>query len=372
MPPVAVTAAYNRSEFMRDCSEYTQVDMQSNPPKLLLQALSGRRTSVPPIWLMRQAGRYLPEYRAVRSRAKDFLELCYTPELAAEVTMQPIRRFGFDAAILFADILLIPHALGSDLCFEDGHGPRLSPITCERDMRAFRDPADIHETLQPVYEAIGIVTKELPRETALIGFAGAPWTVATYMIAGKGVPNQTPALRFMEDQPSAFKALIALLEEATISYLLAQIRAGAEVIKIFDSWAGSLPDKDFNRFAVEPAKRIIHALNSQHPDVPVIAFPRGAGKRYVEFTRLTEASCIALDDSVEPEWAATQIQKRRCVQGNLAPRHLVCGGRMLVDETRKIVEAFSGGPHVFNLGHGITPDAHPKNVEVLINTIRNP
>lgn len=346
--------------------------MQSNPSKPLLQALSGLRPPVPPIWLMRQAGRYLPEYRAVRSKAKDFLGLCYTPELAAEVTMQPIRRFGFDAAILFADILLIPHALGSDLCFEDGHGPRLSPIRCEQDIQAFRNPADIHETLRPVYETVGIVAQELPRETALIGFAGAPWTVATYMIAGKGVPNQTPALRFMEAQPSAFKSLLALLEEATIAYLLAQIKAGAEVIKIFDSWAGSLPDKDFNRVAVEPAKRIIKALNSQHPEVPVIAFPRGAGKKYVEFTRMTDANCIALDDSVEPDWAATQIQKERCVQGNLAPRHLVSGGKKLIDETRRIVGAFSGGPHVFNLGHGVTPDAHPENVEVLMKTIRNP
>ena len=357
---------------MRNCVEHIQVDMQSNPPKPLLQVLSGRRTSVPPIWLMRQAGRYLPEYRAVRSRAKDFLELCYTPELAAEVTMQPIRRFGFDAAILFADILLIPHALGSDLWFEDGLGPRLSPIKCEQDMRAFRDPADIHETLQPVYETIGLVAAELPRETALIGFAGAPWTVATYMIAGKGVPNQGPALRFMEDHPSAFETLISLLEKATIAYLLAQIKAGAEVIKIFDSWAGALPEKDFNRVAVDPARRIIRALNSQHPEVPVIAFPRGAGKKYLEFTKLTEASCIALDDSVEPKWAAKQIQLMRCVQGNLAPRHLVCGGQELIDETTRIVGAFSGGPHVFNLGHGITPDAHPKNVEVLIDTIRSP
>ena len=345
--------------------------MQSNPPKPLLQALSGRRTPVPPIWLMRQAGRYLPEYRAVRSRAKDFLELCYTPELAAEVTMQPIKRFGFDGAILFADILLIPHALGSDLWFEDGHGPRLSPIKCEQDVRALRDPEEIHETLRPVYETVGIVAQELPCETALIGFAGAPWTVATYMIAGKGVPNQKPALRFMEDQPSAFETLVKLLEEATIAYLLAQIKAGAEVIKIFDSWAGSLPNKDFNRVAIQPAGRIIRALKMQHPEIPVIAFPRGAGKKYVEFVRLTEANCIALDDSIEPEWAAAQIQRERCVQGNLAPQHLVTGGQKLVDETNKIVEAFSNGPHVFNLGHGITPDARPENVGLLVEKIRN-
>ena len=320
---------------------------------------------------MRQAGRYLPEYRAVRSKAKDFLELCYTPELAAEVTIQPIRRFGFDGAIIFADILLIPHALGSDLWFEYGHGPRLSPIKREQDVRALRDPAEIHGTLQPVYETIGIVAEELSCDTALIGFAGGPWTVATYMIAGKGVPNQGPALRFMEDQPSAFENLIKLLEEATINYLLAQIKAGAEVIKIFDSWAGSLPDKDFKRVAIEPVKRIIRALNIRHPEVPVIAFPRGAGKKYVEYTRLTKASCIALDDSIEPGWAAAQIQTERCVQGNLAPRHLVTGGQKLVDQTNRIAEAFSNGPHVFNLGHGITPDACPENVERLVEIIRS-
>jgi uroporphyrinogen decarboxylase len=338
--------------------------------KLLLRALAGETLPTPPIWMMRQAGRYLPEYRATRARAGDFLKLCYDPELAAEVTLQPIRRFGFDAAILFADILLLPQALGADLWFEAGEGPRLSTITGSEGLRALKGRDDIHAHLAPVYETVRILARDLPRETALIGFAGAPWTVATYMIAGRGTPDQGPAHALKAADRATFSALIDLLTEATIEYLSAQVAAGVEVVKLFDSWAGSLKGQDFDDFALAPTARIIAALKARHPGLPVIAFPREAGPRYVGFARATGADCVALDNSVSAEWAAANVQKDGCVQGNLDPRHMVTGGQGLVDETRRIVRAFAGGPHIFNLGHGITPDANPDNVALMIETVR--
>lgn len=340
------------------------------PTKTLLRALAGERLPTPPIWMMRQAGRYLPEYRATRAQAGDFLSLCYTPDLAAEVTLQPIRRFGFDAAILFADILLIPQALGMDLWFVTGEGPRLSTVTTPAELAALKPAEAVHETLAPVYETLRILSRELPRETTLIGFAGAPWTVATYMVAGRGGLQQAPAHALKDQDRATFQGIIDLVTEATITYLSAQIEAGAEVVKLFDSWAGSLRGQDFDDFALEPARRIIAALKDRHPDIPVIAFPREAGERYVGFARATGADCVALDNSVAAEWAAEQVQKDGCVQGNLAPGHMVTGGQALVDETRRIVAAFSNGPHIFNLGHGITPDADPDNVALMIETVR--
>ncbi len=339
--------------------------------KKLLRALAGERAGVPPVWMMRQAGRHLPEYRETRARAGDFLALCYTPELAAEVTLQPIRRYGLDAAILFADILLVPDALGLEVRFVEGCGPRLSTVTTRADLEALARPDAIHGNLAPVYDTLRIVSRELPTETALIGFAGAPWTVATYVIAGKGTPAQGPAHALKAERPALFKALIERLTDATITYLSAQIEAGAEVVKLFDSWAGSLAGEDFDRYAVEPARRIVAALKSRHPDTPVIAFPREAGKRYEGFARRTGADCVALDTSVDPVWAARHVQRDGPVQGNLAPRHLVSGGDDLVRETRAILEAFRAGPHVFNLGHGITPDADPDNVLLMMDTIRS-
>lgn len=338
--------------------------------KKLMRALAGEVQKVPPVWMMRQAGRYLPEYRATRAKAGDFLSLCYTPDLAAEVTLQPIRRYGFDAAILFADILLVPQALGADLWFVTGEGPRLSTITGAEDLARLKPADAIHERLAPVYETVRILTGELPAETALIGFAGAPWTVATYMIAGRGTPDQGPAHALRQSDPATFEALMDLLTEATIAYLLAQIEAGAEVVKIFDSWAGSLKGEAFARYALEPATRIIAALKAAHPEVSVIAFPREAGEGYIGFARATGADCVAIDNSVSAAWAAEHVQKDGCVQGNLAPGHMVTGGQALIDETRRIVEAFSHGPHIFNLGHGITPDADPKNVHVMLQAIR--
>ncbi|RME17912.1 MAG: uroporphyrinogen decarboxylase [Alphaproteobacteria bacterium] len=338
--------------------------------KLLLRALAGETLPVPPIWMMRQAGRYLPEYRATRAKAGDFLSLCYTPELAAEVTLQPIRRFGFDAAILFADILLVPQALGAELWFEAGEGPRLSTIRSRADLEALKPADAIHDHLAPVYETVRILSHELPRETALIGFAGAPWTVATYMIAGRGTPDQGPAHALMAENRPLFEALLDRITEATIEYLSQQVEAGAECVKLFDSWAGSLKGDDFTRYAVAPTKRIISELKARHPGLPVIAFPREAGEAYIGFAKATGADCVALDNSVSPEWAAQNVQKDGCVQGNLDPRLMVTGGEELVRETRRVVEAFRNGPHIFNLGHGITPDADPDNVQLMVDTVR--
>jgi uroporphyrinogen decarboxylase len=338
--------------------------------KTILRALRGEVQAVPPVWMMRQAGRYLPEYRATRAQAGDFLKLCYNPELAAEVTLQPIRRYGFDAAILFADILLLPQALGADLWFETGEGPRLSTIRDGAGVTALKPTEAIHDTLSPVYETVRILARELPRETTLIGFAGAPWTVATYMIAGRGTPDQGPAHALKAADRPAFDALMERLTEATVEYLSAQIIAGAEVVKLFDSWAGSLKGADFQDYAVEPARRIIAALKERHPGIPIIAFPREAGEGYVGFARATGADCVAIDNSVAADWAAQNVQRDGCVQGNLDPKHMVTGGQALVDETRRIVRAFSGGAHIFNLGHGITPEADPENVSRMLEAIR--
>ncbi|MEQ9695272.1 uroporphyrinogen decarboxylase [Shimia sp. SDUM112013] len=338
--------------------------------KKILRALAGETLETPPIWMMRQAGRYLPEYKATRAEAGDFLSLCYNSELAAEVTLQPIRRYGFDAAILFADILLLPQALGADLWFVTGEGPRLSTIETQADFEKLTGVEGIHETLNPIYETVRILRRELPSETTLIGFAGAPWTVATYMIAGRGTPDQGPAHKLKDENPALFDQVIDLITEGTIDYLSKQIEAGAEVVKLFDSWAGSLKGADFDKYALEPAKKIIAALKAKHPDTPIIAFPRGAGERYEGFANATGADCVALDDGVTPEWAAAHVQKDGCVQGNLKSSHMVTGGEELVTETRRIVEAFGKGPHIFNLGHGITPDADPENVQLMIDTVR--
>ncbi|HBZ43019.1 MAG TPA: uroporphyrinogen decarboxylase [Maritimibacter sp.] len=339
--------------------------------KLLMRALAGETLPTPPIWMMRQAGRYLPEYRATRAKAGDFLSLCYNPELAAEVTLQPIRRFGFDAAILFADILLVPQALGADLWFVTGEGPRLSTITTEADFAKLGTVDDIHDTLSPIYETVNILSQALPKETALIGFAGAPWTVATYMVAGKGTKDQGPAHMLKDENRDLFVRLIDRITDATIEYLSKQVEAGAETVKIFDSWAGSLRGQDFDDFALEPAKKIIKELKARFPDLPVIAFPREAGDRYIGFAKATGADCVAIDNSVSAEWAAKNVQVDGCVQGNLASSHMVTGGQALVDEAQAITRALRGGPHVFNLGHGITPDADPDNVARMIEAVRS-
>jgi len=338
--------------------------------KLMMRALRGDTLPVPPVWMMRQAGRYLPEYRATRAKAGDFLSLCYTPDLAAEATLQPIRRYGFDAAIVFADILLVPQALGADLWFETGEGPRLSTITGPQDLARLKPANAVHGHLAPIYETVGILAQELPRETTLMGFAGAPWTVATYMIAGRGTSDQGPAHKLMREDIATFEGLIDLLTDATVEYLLAQVAAGAECVKLFDSWAGSLKGAAFDKYALAPMQRITSALKAVHPDLPVIAFPREAGDRFAGFARATGADCVALDTAVDADWAAREVQKDGCVQGNLDPRLLLKGGQTLIDESRRIVDAFRNGPHIFNLGHGITPDADPKNVDVMLKAVR--
>ena len=338
--------------------------------KKLLRAMSGETLPTPPVWLMRQAGRYLPEYRATRAQAGDFLSLCYTPDLAAEVTLQPIHRYGFDAAILFADILLIPDALGADLWFVTGEGPRLSTITGSDGLKPLKSKDDIHDHLAPVYETVKILSRELPKETTLIGFAGAPWTVATYMIAGRGTPDQAPAHKLREEDPATFDALINLLTDATIEYLSKQVEAGAEVVKIFDSWAGSLKGEAFDRYALEPAKKITQEMKQRFPGLPVISFPREAGDKYIGFAQAVGADCLALDTSVDATWAAQHLQKDGCVQGNLDPKLMITGGDVLRQEARRIVDALKNGPHIFNLGHGITPEADPENVHVLLEEIR--
>ncbi|MEM7519489.1 MAG: uroporphyrinogen decarboxylase [Pseudomonadota bacterium] len=338
--------------------------------KTILRALAGEALPTPPIWMMRQAGRYLPEYRATRGEAGDFLSLCYNPELAAEVTFQPIRRYGFDAAILFADILLLPQALGMDLWFVTGEGPRLSTVTTPAEAAALKPAEAVHDTLSPIYETVKLLSKGLPDETTLIGFAGAPWTVATYMIAGRGTSDQGPAHMLKSEDRATFEAIIDRVTEGTILYLSEQIKAGAEVVKLFDSWAGSLQGDDFERYSLKPMQRITSKIKALHPGVPVIAFPRGAGTGYVGNHAAIGADCIALDDGVEAAWAAEHVQKDGCVQGNLKSSHMVSGGDALVSETRRIVDAFAQGPHIFNLGHGITPDADPENVRLMIDTVR--
>ena len=339
--------------------------------KLLMRALAGEILPTPPVWMMRQAGRYLPEYMATRGQAGDFLSLCYNPDLACEVTLQPIRRYGFDAAIMFADILLIPQALGADLWFVTGEGPRLSTITSQADLNKLGTVEDIQETLSPIYQTLRNLKETLPGETALIGFAGAPWTVMTYMIAGRGTPDQAPALKLIAENQPVFDALMDKVTKATIIYLKSQIEAGAEVIKLFDSWASTLKGDLFNRYCLAPTVEIFNALRSEYPDVPLIGFPRGASyENIVSYAVATGASSVAIGSEVEQDWAAKVLQPITCVQGNLDQRLLVSGGQPLIDATKQVVDAFKGGPHIFNLGHGITPDADPANVEIMLRAIR--
>ncbi|MBL4806586.1 MAG: uroporphyrinogen decarboxylase [Rhodobacteraceae bacterium] len=342
----------------------------SSKKKSLLRVLAGETLETPPVWVMRQAGRYLPEYRALRETAGGFLDLCYNPEFATEVTLQPIRRFGFDAAILFADILLIPQALGMKLWFETGEGPRLTPVTNSAEIGALKRPEDIHETLAPIYETVARLSEELPKETTLIGFAGAPWTVATYMVAGRGTPDQGPARKMMYEDPAAFSQLIDLITEATIEYLAKQVEAGAEVIKLFDSWAGALGGSSFEKYALKPAVRIATELKRRFPGLPIIGFPRGSGAGYIQFAETGCFDALAMDTSIPAEWARDELQPKIAVQGNLDPMHMITGGDMLVSETQRLLDILGNGPYIFNLGHGITPQGDPANMEKMLKVIR--
>ena len=337
--------------------------------KPLLRALRGERLRVPPVWLMRQAGRYLPEYRKIREQAESFLDLCFNPVLAAEVTLQPIRRFGFDAAILFSDILVIPHALGQRVGFETGEGPRLDALSEPDALRRLR-PALDHAALAPVYETIARVKPELPPAVALLGFCGAPWTLATYMIAGRGTADQLPARLFAYRYPQAFAELIEKLVEASSAYLIRQFEAGADAVQIFDTWAGILPDDEFGKWCVEPVARIVAKVRSRIPAAKVIAFPRGAGTRLRRYLAAVLADAIGLDWMIDVSFAREHVQTQHTIQGNLDPLALLAGGDTLDRATDAILEAFAGGPFIFNLGHGVLPDTPIANVERLVARVR--
>ncbi len=337
--------------------------------KPIIAALRGERVDPPPIWLMRQAGRYLPEYRAVREEAGGFLNLCYDPEKAAEVTLQPLRRFGFDAAILFSDILVIPHALGQNVTFEAGEGPRLDPIRDDKGLERL-SANKLHDSLGPIYETVSRVSAELPDGAALIGFAGAPWTVATYMVEGSGSRDYPNAKGWALGDPEGFQALMDLLIEATTSYLLRQIEAGVEALQLFDTWAGVLPRHAFDRFSAAPIREIARRVKDVHPDIPVIAFPRGAALYLPELARAPEIDGIGIDYATDPEWAARELQPHATVQGNFDPILLLAGGEQLERRAREIVGALSGGPHIFNLGHGILPPTPIEHVQRLVGAVR--
>lgn len=335
----------------------------------LTRTLQGNPVSPPPIWLMRQAGRYLPEYREVRSGVPSFLDLCFDPKLAAEVTLQPLRRFDLDAAIIFSDILVIPYALGQRVEFLEGEGPQLDPLTREADI-AKLDRSKAMSQMTPVFEAIEQVRSELPAHIALIGFCGAPWTVATYMVGGGSSKDQAEARTWAYRDPSSFQTLIDLLVDVSADYLLGQVKAGAGVLQIFDSWAGSLPEDEFDRWVIAPTQAIVKRVKAAAPDMPMIGFPRGCGVLAEAYARTTGVDAISCDTSLPLPWIKDTLQSRVTVQGNLDPLLLLAGGRHLEDRTRDIVAALGTGPFVFNLGHGIHPETPITHVEQLLALVK--
>lgn len=337
--------------------------------KALLRALRGEVCTPPPIWLMRQAGRYLPEYREARAQGRDFLDVCLTPDLAVEITLQPVRRFGMDGAILFSDILVVPHALGQKVWFEEGTGPRLEPLRDVQDLGRL-SKARMHETLSPVYETLRRLGQGLPGRTALIGFAGAPWTVASYMVEGGSSKDFAAAKTWAYRAPVEFQRLMDLLVEATAEYLIAQVDAGAEALQIFDSWAGVWPEDELRRWCLAPVREIVRRVKSVKPDVPVIVFPRGVGVMYRAFAEEVGAEALSLDTTVPLAWARDKLQGKVVLQGNLDPLYLVTGGEPLRKGVAAILESLGSGPFVFNLGHGITPQAGPEHVGALVEQVR--
>jgi uroporphyrinogen decarboxylase len=333
----------------------------------LLAVLRGERRDPPPIWLMRQAGRYLAEYRALREKKGGFLELCYDPQAAAEVTLQPIDRFGFDGAILFSDILVVPHALGQDLWFEAGEGPRLAPALTEGAVeRLAREP----QRLSPIYETVRRVVAALPAETTMLGFAGSPWTVATYMVAGQGTKDQGPARRLAYRDPPAFGRLIELIVATTVDYLVGQIDAGVEAVQLFDSWAGGLAPDEFRRWVIAPNRAIVEQLRARRPNVPIIGFPKGIGEKLPEYARETDVDALGIDETIDPSWAHDVLPGKLPVQGNLDPLALVTGGAALDAAVDRIRAAFARRAHIFNLGHGILQDTPVVHVERLLARVR--
>ena len=337
-------------------------------PKFL-RALAGEPVWPPPLWLMRQAGRYLPEYRRIRAEAASFLEFCYSPKATVEATLQPIRRFGFDASILFSDILVIPDALGQRVSFESGEGPRLTPITDAAGVAALHETLDL-DRLAPVLETVARLKQDMPRDIPLIGFCGAPWTVASYMIAGKGTPDQAPARLFAYRHPELFQQVIDKLVTASIIYLCQQVETGVDAVQIFDTWAGVLPVGAFERWCVAPIRAIVDGVRARHPAVPVIVFARGAGPRLVGLEAATGADALGIDTAIDPAWAARTLPATTVLQGNLDPLALIAGGQALDDAVARILAAVKGRPHIFNLGHGILPETPIAHVERLVSLVR--
>jgi uroporphyrinogen decarboxylase len=335
-----------------------------------MEVLCGRRQRVPPLWMMRQAGRYLPEYRELRARAGGFLDLCFTPEFAAEATLQPIRRFHFDAAIIFSDILVIPYALGRSVRFEAGEGPRLDPLDTPDKVATLSRSADFAK-LEPVYEALRRVRRELDPKIALIGFCGAPWTVATYMVAGHGTPDQAPARMMAYRHPDSFSKIIDVLVENSIQYLLGQLKAGADALQIFDTWAGVLPPREFARWSVEPTRRIVEGVRRQVPDARIVGFPRGAGALLPSYVETTGVDAVSIDWAAEPELIRTRVQSRVAVQGNLDPLALIAGGAALDRAIDDVLANYAKGRLIFNLGHGIQPETPIAHVEQMVQRVRS-
>ena len=333
-----------------------------------MDVLGGARPASPPVWMMRQAGRYLPEYREVRARAGGFLKLCFTPELAAEVTLQPVRRFGFDAAILFSDILVVPHALKRHVRFETGEGPRLDPLRVE-DIDALPARAD-GGVFAPVYETLRLVKRELDPKVTLLGFCGAPWTVATYMIAGHGTPDQAPARLFAYSHPQRFAKLIDRLIDASVDYLSSQLEAGADAVQLFDTWAGVLPPHEFRRWSIEPARQIVEKVRERIPNAKIIGFPRGAGALLPEFIETTNVDAISIDWTAEPRLIRERVQTRVAVQGNLDPLALIAGGDALDRAVDEVLSSYGQGRLIFNLGHGIQPETPIPHVERMLQRVR--
>jgi len=347
-------------------SDGRSADMGTKP---LLAVLARQRQKIPPIWLMRQAGRYLPEYRALRQKAGSFLDLCFNPELAAEVTLQPVRRFGFDAAILFSDILVVPLALGRKVWFVEGEGPRLEPLNDAKALLSVRREADA-AVLAPIYETVKRVKAELASQTALIGFCGAPWTVATYMIAGQGTPDQAPAKTLAAREAQAFQHVVDCLVEASVEYLARQMEAGADVVQIFDTWAGVLPADDFERWCVQPTKQLVAKLRARKPGAKVIGFPRGAGKNIPRYVEETGVDAVGLGNELDRTFARDAIQTRVPVQGNVDPQILLEGGAALDREVDDVLDKLGRGPLIFNLGHGILPTTPIAHVERMLRRLR--
>jgi len=337
-------------------------------PGLLLDTLRGKNSLPRPIWFMRQAGRYLPEYRALRAEKGGFLALVYDSEAAAEITLQPLRRFGMDGAILFSDILIVPHAMGQDLKFLIHEGPRLSPPLADA---ALHGLLAVPSRLEPIYQTVRLVKARLAADQTLLGFAGSPWTVASYMVAGEGSRDQHVTRAMAYHDRVAFEAIIAAITSITIEYLAGQIQAGAEAVQLFDSWAGSLAPGEFERWVIGPTAAIVAALKEWFPQVPIIGFPKGAGEKLPAYANETGVDALGLDETVDPLWAGRALPKTLPVQGNLDPLLLLSGGAEMVRQTRQVLEAFSDRPHVFNLGHGIGQTTPVEHVGHLLDLVRN-